>query len=1533
MSRAASSLLLLVVWFSLCVPRACPAQPPPHHPTPDEVELAGPFWEPFLAFRPGSAPYDGLPWRDLEFHWDALNDASLGDSLETTLLRFGFALSRNGGPATNALGYDTSRLELLYNYMRVDGYGSDYNRYNLYDTTSVVFGGRRTVGPLLSTYNPSDRSHVDTYVLHSSRPVATSLTAGGSIPSEYVNADEDLSTGHDSGDVLNGNSLEVRGPVNAQRMDLSGTGWTRGDGAIAGCWAHEFGHGVPGGVTGGYQDEQWGSVGQALMGFSDTTTTCEFPYTWSLCVPNQNWWRSNLLHPVRQSGYNYYGRDAFAAYLASNFMGEDTSLTLAGMQDDLLHKWKSRPGATFKTLRGLLGDSCVDCARLLDTSSTTLSDTARLALLHHYWRAANYVNNPALAGGQYGYPTWYGFSPGRHLGAWRDVDGIPNYDIVNIPPEVTMTPAHLTRQMQLVGTRALGDSTYPLVLQIYGSEYWVVRSDPELTGGGQDLVIRVWSDSVGRRTISTGIYCESPFPWVPSGFPTTMDGRLVASVVGYSGQTDASGNPVELWQRPGWAVSKVNPRWTDTDSLGDILELVVPDFGGSVKAAFLVLTMADGPHQYFTDRGVAKQDSLDLPDNHDNFPYNEVLPYRVSLALRKAPLQSADRVPIAITTTLRESDPTWSPGGEWLCYTATAADGTTQLRGVDSDGGPSLALIQGSGFGRQCMPDWSPRGDRVAFCGTSASGLDEVHVCTPWTSTDVQLTTRGLGAASWPKFSPNGQQIAYIEHLAGAGGGLTGPWQVRRVNLNGTGDTALVVRQAQVELTNPRWAPDGQRIYFLAGDSLYAVGVSTGSFGQVESQAAMAPHAARFDFSPGSGDIVFEEDWAATYHVECPVVHREPMPFRRIALRDTTMGLTTPLFYRTGAEYFGPRWSPDGTRVAYSTSENDSSGRDVYVALASYNHAPVFVSAPRDTLIASVCGRGLWQTFAAVDADSEAVRFEAVYLPPGASLDTLGNFAWPTPPFGTEHYTVIRAVDPSGGCAQKVVRFATAADSIAPDSTSDLERMMGRESALLSWTEAGDNGASGTACRIRIRYGTYPITEDNFFQANGDTIADLGAPQGAGAVRCVVVDDLASCTWYYFGLKTQDDAGRWSPLSTVIGKTTCSGSAAPMCYGEDLMAQVGGEGLQLEGAVLEQATTGTTSLGLTPIQRVLRQASGDVRVRLSTGNSAWSVDAAGLWAVDRDADEQSFLHGDRVLVGALSAAARVSDGTDDDFAAKLMSGGEVAVASAGTQWEVDLGGAASQEAWLFIEAGGGDSHSAEADSGITILRQDRSGQWVATGSVAPGRRFTPMVVDSVRGGEFRLVFNREYQVRRLGRVEVTDRATILNLELAAAEHSRLGSAKSALSGVGGGESVLRPHDKVDLSFKTPTVASGKVRDFYLVMRGRRATRAEYTAAQPRLTETERLPVAFALRQSEPNPFRHTSRIGFDLPQPSSVRLEIFDLQGRRIAQLADGSFSAGYHRVEWDGRASDGRRVQAGVYVYRLQAGSFRAQRKMVLVQ
>jgi hypothetical protein len=89
-------------------------------------------------------------------------------------------------------------------------------------------------------------------------------------------------------------------------------------------------------------------------------------------------------------------------------------------------------------------------------------------------------------------------------------------------------------------------------------------------------------------------------------------------------------------------------------------------------------------------------------------------------------------------------------------------------------------------------------------------------------------------------------------------------------------------------------------------------------------------------------------------------------------------------------------------------------------------------------------------------------------------------------------------------------------------------------------------------------------------------------------------------------------------------------------------------------------------------------------------------------------------------------------------------------------------------------------------------------------------------------------------------------------------------------------------------------------------------------------------VEFALDANRPNPFRTDTRIRFALPAPQPVSLKVYNIAGRLVRTLVDEPLAAGRYDVIWDGRTDTGIRAAAGVYFYRVVAGSYVAERKMV---
>jgi predicted outer membrane repeat protein len=74
---------------------------------------------------------------------------------------------------------------------------------------------------------------------------------------------------------------------------------------------------------------------------------------------------------------------------------------------------------------------------------------------------------------------------------------------------------------------------------------------------------------------------------------------------------------------------------------------------------------------------------------------------------------------------------------------------------------------------------------------------------------------------------------------------------------------------------------------------------------------------------------------------------------------------------------------------------------------------------------------------------------------------------------------------------------------------------------------------------------------------------------------------------------------------------------------------------------------------------------------------------------------------------------------------------------------------------------------------------------------------------------------------------------------------------------------------------------------------------------------------YELMQNYPNPFNPSTKIGYHLPEATSIQLVLYDLTGRKIMTLAEGNKDAGYHTI-----SLDGKNLSSGVYFYRLLYGT-----------
>ena len=91
---------------------------------------------------------------------------------------------------------------------------------------------------------------------------------------------------------------------------------------------------------------------------------------------------------------------------------------------------------------------------------------------------------------------------------------------------------------------------------------------------------------------------------------------------------------------------------------------------------------------------------------------------------------------------------------------------------------------------------------------------------------------------------------------------------------------------------------------------------------------------------------------------------------------------------------------------------------------------------------------------------------------------------------------------------------------------------------------------------------------------------------------------------------------------------------------------------------------------------------------------------------------------------------------------------------------------------------------------------------------------------------------------------------------------------------------------------------------------------------------EQIAGEFRLNQNYPNPFNPSTTITYAIPDQTDVRLEVYNINGQRVAVLVDEVQQAGEHRVPFDASG-----LASGVYLYRLQAGSFTKTERMVLLK
>jgi hypothetical protein len=128
------------------------------------------------------------------------------------------------------------------------------------------------------------------------------------------------------------------------------------------------------------------------------------------------------------------------------------------------------------------------------------------------------------------------------------------------------------------------------------------------------------------------------------------------------------------------------------------------------------------------------------------------------------------------------------------------------------------------------------------------------------------------------------------------------------------------------------------------------------------------------------------------------------------------------------------------------------------------------------------------------------------------------------------------------------------------------------------------------------------------------------------------------------------------------------------------------------------------------------------------------------------------------------------------------------------------------------------------------------------------------------------------------------------------------------------------------TLRTASTSGGPIGDLtWELASGYNSTQAEIATD---VKEINSLPTDFVLDQNYPNPFNPSTTINFSVNKASNVKLTVYNMLGQKVATLVDNFMNAGSYEVKFNAS-----RLASGVYFYSLEAGSFKANKKMMLLK
>lgn len=245
------------------------------------------------------------------------------------------------------------------------------------------------------------------------------------------------------------------------------------------------------------------------------------------------------------------------------------------------------------------------------------------------------------------------------------------------------------------------------------------------------------------------------------------------------------------------------------------------------------------------------------------------------------------------------------------------------------------------------------------------------------------------------------------------------------------------------------------------------------------------------------------------------------------------------------------------------------------------------------------------------------------------------------------------------------------------------------------------------------------------------------------------------------------------------------------------------------------------------------------------------------------------------------------------------------------------------------------STAGDISNALTVEQMDESGNWVKLPDIPfrtnPNASF--VMGDNLLASEaetitIRISWTGEFATDEIRQyIPSNEIPSIRTWKTSEFELNASNAAAKAWTGFGSSESlVLTKDESIELAFEVDEeIQSGTIREYIVRASGRYEPDYRVYA--------DLIPGSYQLYDNYPNPFNPTTTISYDLPKSSDVRLDIFNILGRRVGTLVEETQAAGHYDVTWNGKNETGQAVSSGIYFYKLSTEEYTVSKKMTLLK